>query len=44
MQVILAIIDIYEWSLPQIREQMLVPDLCEFALKFGIPQQLIKMD
>ena len=28
----------------QIREQMLVPDLYVFTLKFEIPQQPIKMD
>ena len=31
-------------SKPQIREQMLVPDLYVFTLKFEIPQQPIKMD
>ena len=29
---------------PQIREQMLVPGLYVFTLKFEIPQQPIKMD
>ena len=46
--VLYKVLDLADWwsqvHTPQIREQMLVPDLYVFTLKFEIPKQPIKMD